>query len=181
MTGAVAPSRSTPEAIDGASKSRSPHSDGRLDGPDRVEPLADRGLRHIRMDERIFADEMTLPAVAPGSGKANPARSLARSNFARAGRAAREPCGGDELRLGVADRASGRASKKRRSLPSSTAPAWCDGANPSRLVFIHKRCPPWPFSSLPPSHSTAEADLVKCGAHVSRRSHQPLGTIAPSP
>jgi hypothetical protein len=35
-----------------------------------LEPLADRVLHHIRMGERIFADETTLPTLAPGTGKA---------------------------------------------------------------------------------------------------------------
>jgi len=34
-----------------------------------LEPLADRVLAHIRNGERIFADETTLPTLAPGSGK----------------------------------------------------------------------------------------------------------------
>src|ERR1700744_6314486 len=33
------------------------------------EPLADRVLHHIRAGERIFADETTLPTLAPGTGK----------------------------------------------------------------------------------------------------------------
>jgi transposase len=33
-------------------------------------PLADRVLHHIRRGERIFADETTLPTLAPGTGKA---------------------------------------------------------------------------------------------------------------
>jgi transposase len=35
-----------------------------------LEPLADRVLQHIRRGERIFADETTLPTLAPGAGKA---------------------------------------------------------------------------------------------------------------
>jgi transposase len=35
-----------------------------------LEPLADRVLHHIRSGERIFADETTLPTLAPGTGKA---------------------------------------------------------------------------------------------------------------
>jgi transposase len=35
-----------------------------------LEPLADRVLQHIRSGERIFADETTLPTLAPGTGKA---------------------------------------------------------------------------------------------------------------
>jgi transposase len=35
-----------------------------------LEPLADRLLHHIRSGERIFADETTLPTLAPGTGKA---------------------------------------------------------------------------------------------------------------
>lgn len=34
-----------------------------------LQPLADRILAHIRAGERIFADETTLPTLAPGSGK----------------------------------------------------------------------------------------------------------------
>ena len=35
-----------------------------------LEPLADRVLHHVRMGERIFADETTLPTLVPGAGKA---------------------------------------------------------------------------------------------------------------
>ena len=35
----------------------------------QLEPVADRVLDHIRMGDRIFADETTLPTLAPGSGK----------------------------------------------------------------------------------------------------------------
>ncbi len=35
-----------------------------------LEPLADQVLHHIRSGERIFADETTLPTLAPGAGKA---------------------------------------------------------------------------------------------------------------
>jgi transposase len=35
-----------------------------------LEPLADRILRHIRLGERIFADETTLPTLVPGAGRA---------------------------------------------------------------------------------------------------------------
>ena len=35
-----------------------------------LEPLADRILHHIRLGERIFADETTLPMLVPGAGKA---------------------------------------------------------------------------------------------------------------
>ena len=35
-----------------------------------LEPLADRILHHIRLGERIFADETTLPTLVPGAGKA---------------------------------------------------------------------------------------------------------------
>ncbi len=35
-----------------------------------LEPLADRILHHIRLGERIFADETTLPTLVPGGGKA---------------------------------------------------------------------------------------------------------------
>lgn len=34
-----------------------------------LEPLADRILQHIRAGERVFADETTLPTLAPGTGK----------------------------------------------------------------------------------------------------------------
>lgn len=34
-----------------------------------LEPLADRILQHIRTGERVFADETTLPTLAPGTGK----------------------------------------------------------------------------------------------------------------
>lgn len=34
-----------------------------------LEPLAERILHHIRSGERIFADETTLPTLAPGTGK----------------------------------------------------------------------------------------------------------------
>ncbi|HUZ66468.1 MAG TPA: IS66 family transposase [Beijerinckiaceae bacterium] len=36
-------------------------------------PLAERVMDHIRAGERIFADETTLPTLAPGSGKAKTA------------------------------------------------------------------------------------------------------------
>jgi transposase len=38
-----------------------------------LEPLADRVLHHIRVGERIFADETTLPTLVPGAGKAKTA------------------------------------------------------------------------------------------------------------
>jgi len=38
-----------------------------------LEPLAERVLHHIRSGERIFADETTLPTLAPGAGKAKTA------------------------------------------------------------------------------------------------------------
>jgi transposase len=38
-----------------------------------LEPLADRVLHHIRAGARIFADETTLPTLAPGAGKAKTA------------------------------------------------------------------------------------------------------------
>ena len=38
-----------------------------------LEPLADRILHHIRLGERIFADETTLPTLVPGAGKAKTA------------------------------------------------------------------------------------------------------------
>ncbi|HZS81327.1 MAG TPA: IS66 family transposase [Stellaceae bacterium] len=38
-----------------------------------LEPLAERVLHHIRAGERIFADETTLPTLAPGAGKAKTA------------------------------------------------------------------------------------------------------------
>ena len=34
-----------------------------------LEPLADYVLARIKQGERIFADETTLPTLAPGSGK----------------------------------------------------------------------------------------------------------------
>lgn len=34
-----------------------------------LEPLADRILQHVRAGERVFADETTLPTLAPGTGK----------------------------------------------------------------------------------------------------------------
>ena len=38
-----------------------------------LEPLADRVLHHIRVGERIFADETTLPTLVPGAGQAKTA------------------------------------------------------------------------------------------------------------
>ena len=34
-----------------------------------LEPLADRILQHVRAGDRVFADETTLPTLAPGTGK----------------------------------------------------------------------------------------------------------------
>lgn len=34
-----------------------------------LEPLADRVLQHVRAGERVFADETTLPTLAPGTGR----------------------------------------------------------------------------------------------------------------
>ena len=38
-----------------------------------LEPLADRILQQVRAGERVFADETTLPTLAPGTGKAKTA------------------------------------------------------------------------------------------------------------
>lgn len=38
-----------------------------------LEPLADYALTRIKQGERVFADEITLPTLAPGSGKAKTA------------------------------------------------------------------------------------------------------------
>ena len=38
-----------------------------------LEPLAEHALARIKQGERIFADETTLPTLAPGAGKAKTA------------------------------------------------------------------------------------------------------------